>query len=78
MPPKKSKRLLNPELDEGTLHVEWFPAYGIRIREMPHITVVGADEAKALQSLAQLGFYERRDRGIDYNMVFLNEPFEVE
>lgn len=60
------------------LHLEWFPAYGVRIRELPHIVVLGETEAKTLQYLATLGFYERRDRNIDYNMVFLNDVFETE
>lgn len=77
MPQKKTKAE-RPELRTGTLHVEWFPAYGIRIKEMPHLVVIGKTEADALTHLAQLGYYQRRDNNTDYNMVFLNEPFEVE
>lgn len=77
MPPKKTTKQAEPA-KQGTLHVEWFPAYGIRIKEMPHLVVIGRTEFDALQQLAKLGYYERRDNNTDYTMVFLNEPFEVD
>lgn len=79
MPPtKKTKAKQDEPVKQGTLHVEWFPAYGIRIKEMPHLTVIGVTEFQAMSFLAQLGAKELRDSNTDYNMVFLNEPFEVD
>lgn len=77
MPPKKTKTE-KTELATGTLHLEWFPAYGVSVREMPHIKVVAPTYEQAMQYLALLGYNERRYNHTDYNMVFLNEPFEVE
>jgi hypothetical protein len=74
----KKTKAEQAELKKGTLHVEWFPAYGIRIKEMPHLVVIGKTEYEALQHLALLGYHQRRDNHTDYNMVFLNEPFEVD
>lgn len=78
MAPARKTKQSRPDLQSGTLHVEWFPAYGIRIREMPHVVVIGSTEVKALQYLAALGYNERRFHNTDYNMVFTNDVFETE
>ena len=78
MPPKKATKKAKPEVQTGTLHLEWFPAYGIRIREMPHVTVIAPTYEKALQHLATLGYDQRRNHNTDYDMVFVNEPFIIE
>lgn len=74
----KKTKTEKTETKTGILHLEWFPAYGVKIKEMPHLVVIGKTQEEALQNLATLGYQERRLNHTDYNMVFTNEPFEVD
>lgn len=75
---KKKSGPKQVEETKGVLHAEWFPAYGVRFREIPHVVVIGATYGKAMQNLARFGYNQRRDHHVDYDIVFVNEPFEVD
>lgn len=78
MPTRKTTKKAEP-LEEVEVHGEWFPVYGIRIREWPHIKyVTGSTPEDAMMNLAGTMANEGRRQEKKFRTTFLNEPFEIE
>jgi hypothetical protein len=76
--PTGKKKDIEP-LEPRSIHVEHFPAYGLRFKDEAyrHVTLYARSEKELKTHLEGWRFYQRRDLHRDYEVVFDNEPMDV-
>lgn len=78
MPAKKTSKQAGP-LVEQEIHAEWFPVYGIRVEEWPHIKyITGGSEAEAITNFAASMAHEGKRQNKKFRATFTNEAFEID